>query len=195
MTTQPNKRKRGRPPTGKPQAKRIGFYVSEADHTWLTALTNRSAWLAENVRQDSANEKRIATLEAEREALMTGLGLDPETPGAHTLSEMRTAGAGALMRIEHLETEGERASALLRAVENIEQWLLQSSMRSLLVRKETIGEAGQGSVSDDSGDLVNVLIALISEARDEPLQAGTLSGTVSQSSPGESASTEAEGKR
>lgn len=52
MTNQPNKRKRGRPPTGKPPAKRIGFYVSEADHIWLTALTNRSAWLSEKVARE-----------------------------------------------------------------------------------------------------------------------------------------------
>jgi hypothetical protein len=48
MTDNRPKRKRGRP-TERPNAKRIGFYVSEADHAWLSALPNRSAWLAEKV--------------------------------------------------------------------------------------------------------------------------------------------------
>lgn len=52
-----NKRKRGRP-LEKPGAKRIGFYVSADDHEWLTALTNRSAWLAEQI--DKARQTEVS---------------------------------------------------------------------------------------------------------------------------------------
>jgi hypothetical protein len=46
-----NKRRRGRP-LERPGGKRIGFYVSADDHEWLTALPNRSAWLAEQVEKE-----------------------------------------------------------------------------------------------------------------------------------------------
>jgi hypothetical protein len=58
VTSPTNKRKRGRPPTGKPPAKRIGFYVSEADHAWLTALENRSAWITEQIKQVRSEEQK-----------------------------------------------------------------------------------------------------------------------------------------
>lgn len=45
------KRKRGRP-MERPGAKRIGFYVSAEDHEWLTALSNRSEWIAKKVAED-----------------------------------------------------------------------------------------------------------------------------------------------
>jgi hypothetical protein len=50
------KRKRGRP-LEKPGAKRIGFYVSAADHEWLTALPNRSEWIAKKVAEDKDTDK------------------------------------------------------------------------------------------------------------------------------------------
>lgn len=70
MTNQPNKRKRGRP-TERPGAKRIGFYVSEADHEWLTALPNRSEWIAEKVAQ-SQLVARIVERERTRVLSETG---------------------------------------------------------------------------------------------------------------------------
>lgn len=48
MSEQP-KRKRGRPLKGDRPAKRIGFYVSADDHEWLTALPNRSEWIAKQI--------------------------------------------------------------------------------------------------------------------------------------------------
>lgn len=47
MTDQP--KKRGPKPKPRPPKKRIGFYVDMDHHIWLTALPNRSAWLAEMI--------------------------------------------------------------------------------------------------------------------------------------------------
>jgi hypothetical protein len=51
------KRKRGRPLKGDRPAKRIGFYVSADDHEWLTALPNRSEWIAKKVAGDRDTDK------------------------------------------------------------------------------------------------------------------------------------------
>jgi hypothetical protein len=47
MTNQP--KKRGPKPKPRPPKKRIGFYASMEHHDWLSALPNRSAWLAEQI--------------------------------------------------------------------------------------------------------------------------------------------------
>jgi hypothetical protein len=47
MTHEPQRR--GPKPKGKPRRKVIAFGVSPEHHDWLTALPNRSAWLAEQI--------------------------------------------------------------------------------------------------------------------------------------------------
>jgi hypothetical protein len=68
-----NKRKRGRPTKGDRPAKRIGFYVSADDHEWLTALPNRSEWIAKKIAEDrnlhafdSENDTKRADNRADR---------------------------------------------------------------------------------------------------------------------------------
>ena len=51
------KRKRGRP-VRKSGGKNIGFYVSAEHHAWLTALPNRSEWLAGQVEKATQNDPK-----------------------------------------------------------------------------------------------------------------------------------------
>lgn len=53
MTNEP--RRRGPKPKGQPCRKVIAFGVSPEHHGWLTALPNRSAWLAAKIEEDRAN--------------------------------------------------------------------------------------------------------------------------------------------
>jgi len=58
MTNEP--RRRGPKPKGQPRRKVIAFGVSPEHHGWLTALPNRSAWLAEMIEKHGSSADKSA---------------------------------------------------------------------------------------------------------------------------------------
>lgn len=61
--TNETRKKRGRPPTGRPQKIRVPFNVTPDDFAWLLTLPNRSEWLRGKIEQDrdtKRSDKRAA---------------------------------------------------------------------------------------------------------------------------------------
>lgn len=50
-------KRRGRPPTGRPQKMRVMFNVSPDEFAWLQTIKNRSEWLSAKINLERIREE------------------------------------------------------------------------------------------------------------------------------------------